>query len=309
MLTNLHLDVRPDEQGMRLDRLVLSRCPAVPRAMLLEAMDAGGVSLNGLPAPKGRKVRAGDIVTVLEVAERDDNRVTANSAVGLCVLREDDTWVAVDKPAGVPVHPLDRRETDTLANALVARYPEMAAVGDQPLMPGVLHRIDTATSGVVLAARTAQAYARLREQFRRHTVRKIYLALVHGRLDRPGRVDVSLVHRRAESHRMETVPARRPEAGRALRAVTEYEPLEQGGGLTLLRVVILTGVTHQIRCHLASIGHPLVGDALYGGAPAHDTAARMHLHAAEIAFRHPVSGTPETVLCPAPPDFGLGSGR
>jgi 23S rRNA pseudouridine1911/1915/1917 synthase len=305
MIKNIRIDVRPEEAGLRLDRLILGRWPDVPRALVAEAIALGAVGLNGKPALKGDKVQAGDRVAVSELTERSDVRVAPNPRLPLQVLYADEAVLAMDKPSGMPVHPLSHRETDTLANAMLARYPELAAVGDQPLMPGLVHRIDAATSGLVLAARTPAAYLCLREQFHRQTVRKLYLAVVRGGVNETGRIESQLIHRQGTQHRMEVLGDRQPPDGqRAMRAVTEFEPVRSDAAITLLRVTIFTGVTHQIRCQLASIGHPILGDDIYGPAENPPAPSRLYLHAAEIAFRHPTDDRPTTLTSPTPPEFG-----
>jgi 23S rRNA pseudouridine1911/1915/1917 synthase len=271
--------------------------------MIAEAVARGAATLNGRRARKGATVRAGDLVTVLELAEAPDVRVAPNPLLPLAVVYEDDAVLAVDKPAGMPVHPLSFREHDTLANAVVARYPGLSRVGGQPLMPAFVQRIDAATSGIVLAAKSDAAHANLRAQFRRQTVRKVYLAWVRGRVAAAGSLESMLVHTRDRRHRMAPL-AGRPAAGRrALRAVTQYEPLERRASLTLLRVTIFTGVTHQIRCQLASLGLPIEGDDIYGAPAAGTPPGRLMLHATEIGFLHPSDGRAVTLSCPPPPDF------
>jgi 23S rRNA pseudouridine1911/1915/1917 synthase len=306
MLRDCEIEVRVDEAGMRLDRVILGRFTGTSRALVLDAIERGAVRVNGRVAPKGQKLSAGDRVHVDEIAEQSDVRVTPNPDLPLCVIYEDDALLAMNKPAGLPVHPLDYRETDTLANAMIARYPALAAIGDHPLMPALLHRIDTATSGLVLAAKTAPAYAHLWDQFRRQTVRKVYLAVVQGQMSAEGRMESQLIHRPGEQHRMAVLGDRPPPAGqRPMRAVTAFEPLRSGGGLTLLQVTIFTGVTHQIRCQLAALGHPIVGDDLYGPAGTPPAAKRLFLHAAEIACRHPTDGRDVTLTCPPPQAFSV----
>ena len=304
MVRDGEIEVRDGEAGARLDRVILGRLAGVSRALVLDAIERGAVRVNGKAATKGLKVRPGDRIRIEQIPERADVRVAPNPQLALCVAYEDEALLAMDKPAGLPVHPLDFRETDTLANAMIARYPALAAIGGQPLMPALLHRIDTATSGLVLAAKTAPAYANLRRQFQRQTVRKIYLAVVQGEVTGGGQVESRLIHRTGDQHHMAVLGDRPPPAGqRPMRAVTAYEPLRSAGGLTLLRVTIFTGVTHQIRCQLAAIGHPIVGDDLYGPLGTPPAAERLFLHAAEIAFRHPTDARDVTLTCPPPPAF------
>ena len=181
-------------------------------------------------------------------------------------------------------------------------YPELAAVGDQPLMAGALHRIDTGTSGLVLAARTQEAFEKLRAQFVAQTVEKVYLALVEGHVAVPGRLAHELAHHPSLPH-CKMVDARSLAApDRRMRAETLNRPRELAGPYTLLEVTIRTGVTHQIRCQLALGGWPVVNDTLYGARPV-EGCGRHFLHALEARFAHPASGQLCRVRAPLTPDF------
>ena len=304
MLKNVSFEVAPAETALRLDRLLRSRFATVCRATVLEAIARGTVLVNGKPARKGDKVQSGDRICVIELAEQVDLRVLPNPELPLEVIYEDEALLGLNKPAGIPVHPLSFRETGTLANALVARYPELATVGNQPLVPALVHRIDTETSGLVLAAKTSTAYEKLREQFRRQTVGKQYLAIVRGIVSGPGKIESYLRHRRGKVHRMEAVADPADCASeRLMRAVTRYEPIATCEGMTLLRVTIHTGVTHQIRCQLALIGHPVLGDMLYGDRDTEIAVERLFLHAAGITLRHPLTAKILRLEVPAPVEF------
>ena len=287
--------------GERLDRQLLRLYPWLDRATAEELIDNGQIQLNGRPAKKGRRLESGDVLECRDVPEPEDLRLQPNPGLPLKILYEDTSLLALDKPAGQPTHPLRHSETDTLANALVARYPALAAIGADRLFPALLHRLDTQTSGLVLAAKTAAAYANLRAQFRRFTVQKHYLALVHGRVDKPGTLDAPLTHQTRSPCKMAV--ARNPDKvprSDLFAAQTAWIPLETGAEFSLLDVTIYTGVTHQIRCHLAAAGHPIAGDALYGSPLA---APRHWLHAARLICTHPATGKSLDVACPRPPDW------
>jgi 23S rRNA pseudouridine1911/1915/1917 synthase len=290
--------------GMRLDRFLAQRADC-PRAIVLEAIAAGRIRLNGRLASKGEKLERGDRLHVEELAQRADVRAAPDPSVPLSILHEDADLIVLDKPAGIPVHPLRLDELGTLANGLVARHPELAELGDRPLMAALLHRIDTDTSGIVLAARSAGAYSHVRGQFRRHEVEKTYLALVHGEVTSPGRIRSGLIHDRADRGRMivasEKTP-RRHEEHKPLLAVTSFRPLRQNRAeCTLLEVTIFTGVTHQIRCQLAHLGHPIIGDRTYGlDTPMDRQLPRHFLHAAAIALTHPGTNQSVRFECPLP---------
>ncbi len=299
--------------GERLDRHLLNAYPWLDRATVETLLAAGQIRLNGRPAKKGAKLTAGDVLDCRDVPEPADLKLQPNPDLPLEIVFEDDVVLALAKPAGMPTHPLRYAETDTLANALVARYPALAGIGDDRLFPALLHRLDTQTSGLVLAAKTAAAFANLRAQFRRFTVQKHYLALVHGRVEGPGSLAAPLTHQTRSPCKMAV--ARNPDkvATRNLFAAeTAWIPLETGREFSLLDVVIFTGVTHQIRCHLAAAGFPIAGDALYGSPglpsafrlpPSPSSPPRHWLHAARLICTHPATGKSLDVSAPLPPDW------
>ena len=303
--------------GIRLDAALLMRFPSTTRALVREACAAGDVKVNGRPTEKGRRLKGGETIEVVALPECADNRVQPNRAVAVRPLFEDEALLAFDKPAGIPVQPLSRHEADTLMNGVVARWPEVATVGDTPFMAGALHRIDADTSGLVLVARTQSAFEAMRAQFAAHTVEKTYLALVEGAVAAGGTLENDLVHdanlpycrmivRKVERGekvvRGETNPKGLKE-DRAMRAITTFRPLaltrrgmeEQ----TLLEVKIRTGVTHQIRAQLAAAGMHIVNDRLYGAFAVEDMVGHC-LHALAAAFVHPVSGVPCRIETPWP---------
>ncbi len=293
--------VSPGEEGQRLDAVLRARYASSSTSLVQHAIADGRVTVNGHAAPKGHKLRAGDDVQLARLAETSDQRVAPNPGLPLEILFADDDVVAANKPAGMDVHPLRLEERDTLANALVARWPELAGIGDQPLVAGVVHRIDGGTSGLVLAARTAGAFAALRAQFAAQTVRKEYCALVMGAVEQGGKLVHELAHQPWRRGRL--VDARRlRDAERPMHAETTYQPVRRVGPYTLLDVTIFTGVTHQIRCQLALAGYPIVGDTLYGG-PAIDDFPRHFLHASAIALAHPRTGAPLRIEAPLTPDL------
>lgn len=301
MIHHTQFEVPAAEAGQRLDAAVRAHFPSSTAALVRRAIEAGNIAVQGRDATKGDKVRAGEVVVVKQLAESADLRVAPNPALPLEILFLDADLVAVNKPAGMAVHPLRPEETDTLANALVARYPEIAELGDQPLLGGVVHRIDTDTSGLVLAARTASAFAALRAQFAARQVRKTYLALASGFVKQDVELEHDLAHHPTCRGRMVDARSLRvPE--RPMHAVTALRVLRRVGEYTLLEVTIFTGVTHQIRCQLALIDHPLLGDTLYHG-PALPGFPRHFLHAAAIAFVHPRTGEAARIEASLTPDL------
>lgn len=287
--------------GGRLDRQLLHLYPWLDRATVQELIDRGRILLNGQPARKGAKLAPGDVLECRDIPEPADLRLQPNPVLPLAVLFEDACVLALDKPAGQPTHPLRFTETNTLANALITRFPALADIGENRLFPALLHRLDTQTSGLVLAAKTPAAYANLRAQFRRFTVQKHYTALVHGRVEKPGVLETPLTHQTRTPCKMAVVrnPDKVPKND-CFAAKTAWVPLETGREFSLLDVTIYTGVTHQIRCHLAAAGHPIAGDSLYGSPLA---APRHWLHAARLICTHPVTGRSLDLACPLPADW------
>ena len=297
------------EGVVRLDAALLSAFPATTRAFVREAVESGQVLVNGRRAAKGLKLRGGERIDVISLAEASDNTVAPDPSVRLRTLFEDDHLLAFDKPAGMPVQPLARTETGTLMNGVAARYPECIPLGDRPLMAGALHRIDADTSGLVLVARTAAAFDALRAQFSEQTVKKTYLALVEGTVAVGGTLENDLVHdptlpfcrmvdiRRARLNEQEKSRLR------PLHAVTNFRPIgrtfEENEERTLLEVTIFTGVTHQIRAQLALAGMHIVNDRLYGAFAVENQTGHC-LHALAAKFRHPASGDETEIRTPLP---------
>jgi len=299
--------------GTRLDRHLLNTYPWLDRTTVLELIATGAVTRHGARLSKGTKLSDGDTLDCRNIPDPEDLNLRPNPDLPLTVLYEDDSLLAFDKPAGQPTHPLRYSETDTLANAILARYPGLADIGGNRLFPALLHRIDTQTSGLVLAAKTPAAYAALRSQFRRFTVEKHYTALVHGIVKSEGRLDAPLTHqtrspcKMAVVHNLDKVPE-----NHRFDAMTAWVPLETGREIALLDVTIFTGVTHQIRCHLATAGHPVVGDFLYGSSAIPSVSSlqspvssRHWLHASRISLSHPATGNPLKISCLLPADWPL----
>ena len=304
-----------EEGGVRLDAAVLHAFPTTTRAFVREAISQGTVTVGGRRAEKGLKLRGGETVCVKSLLEADDNLV---APAGDCPppLFEDAALLAFDKPAGMPVQPLTCRETGTLMNAVATRYPECRALGpdltrlgESPLMAGALHRIDADTSGLVLVARTAEAFVNLREQFAAQAVRKTYLALVEGSVAVGGTLENDLVHDptlpfcRMIDFRHNRLTRAQCARLKPMRAVTQFRPLahatEENEERTLLEVTIATGVTHQIRAQLALAGMHIVNDRLYGAFAVEGQRGHC-LHALAASFAHPSSGAPAEIRTPCP---------
>jgi 23S rRNA pseudouridine1911/1915/1917 synthase len=277
--------------GQRLDEF-LAAALAVGRRTA--ARLAARSRVDGRQAHKGDRVRAGAAVTVPHV----DVAADAPPDRAPTVLRETASVLVLDKPAGLPTVALRGAGGDSLAARLARHFPECAGVG-APGESGLVHRLDTGTSGLLLAARSAAAYRALRAGFRAHQVSKEYLALVAGRLEHPVRVDAPIGQHRGALRRVRAlatpVPAARRYAARA--ACTDVAPEDLLPDATVVRARTATGARHQIRVHLASIGHPLLGDPLYGRAT--DDEGFL-LHASRIEWIDPATGAPAIDEAPLP---------
>ena len=275
--------VLPDDAASdRLDRAV-ARAFNVSRGRAMDWIACDRVRVDGRRAAKGQPVGPG---ARLSVRLPPPDAPVPQPELAIRIVHADAQVVVADKPAGMPSHPLKPGETGTAANALVGRFPELAKVGAAAREGGLVHRLDTDTSGLLLFARTAGAHASLRAQFTARTVEKGYLALVAGELHASGEVDLPLAHDPHDARKVRA--ASDPEWAQlhsARPALTRFTPVKLCAGFTLLEVEIATGVLHQIRAHLAFIGHPLAGDALYGG-PELPGLARHFLHAARLSFLH-----------------------
>ncbi|HET8549213.1 MAG TPA: RluA family pseudouridine synthase [Bryobacteraceae bacterium] len=281
------------ESGKRLDHVLQARLTGPSRSRIQQWIKAQRVRVNGHTARSSHLVRAGDEIDV-EPVEPPPLRAVPED-IPIAVLYSDEDLVAIDKPAGMVVHAGAGRHSGTLVNALLHHFRALSAVGGED-RPGIVHRLDRDTSGVVLVARTDAAHRALARQFAGRAVDKTYLALVQGVLRQEhGHVRSAITRDPVRRTRMTT----RAERGRA--AHTEYRVLRRFAGHTLLEVRIHTGRTHQIRVHLASIGHPVAGDTLYGAA--RTPHGRFFLHAKRIAFTSPTTGERVIVEAGLPPEL------
>jgi 23S rRNA pseudouridine1911/1915/1917 synthase len=290
----VRLTAEIDDAGKRLDQVVHGRMPEYSRSRIQEWIKGGRVLVNGNAARPSHVVRAGESIDV-EPAEAPPLHATAEE-IPLDVLYEDRDVVAIDKPAGMVVHAGAGIHSGTLVNALLHRFATLSNVGGA-LRPGIVHRLDRFTSGVLLVAKNDSAHQSLAGQFSGRQVEKVYLALVHGTVKREsGRIERPIARDPVRRIRMTA----RLDEGRA--AWSEYRVLRRFAGYTLLEVRIGTGRTHQIRVHLSSIGHPVVGDTLYG-APGNSNLGRYFLHAHRIRFHRPHTGEAVEVVSPLPPEL------
>jgi 23S rRNA pseudouridine1911/1915/1917 synthase len=285
----------PADAGKRLDHFLQQRLPEQSRSRLQAWIKAGRVLVDGVPARASQPLREGCAVEATPIEPPPLHALPEDIPVS--ILYEDDDVIAIDKPAGMVVHAGAGVHSGTLVNALLHRFGSLSGVGGE-LRPGIVHRLDRYTSGVLLVAKNDTAHRALAAQFSGRAIEKIYLALVHGRVAREtGRIDRPIARDPVRRTRMTS----RLTSGRA--AWSEYTVLRRFKGFTYLQVRIGTGRTHQIRVHLSSIGHPVAGDKLYGAPGDPNRSGRFFLHSHSITFRRPADGTPVTVVSPLPEDL------
>jgi len=278
----------------RLDRYLAARFAGFSRSALQRWIDEGLVQVDGRPAKASQKVAKGQRIRVAVPPPAPEDLVPEPRP--LDILYEDADLVLLNKPPGEVVHPAPGHPTGTLVQALLAHCTDLTGVGGR-LRPGIVHRLDKDTSGLLLVAKNDRAFRALQEQFKAREVRKAYLALVHGHLREPaGRIEAPIGRDPRSRQRMAVVPGGRP-------AVTRYRVLRTVGPYTLVLALPVTGRTHQVRVHFAFLGHPVAGDALYGPRRGPFPFPRQFLHAWCLGFRHPSTGEWMQVQAPLPADL------
>ncbi|MEW5900790.1 MAG: RluA family pseudouridine synthase, partial [Acidobacteriota bacterium] len=281
--------------GQRLDVFLSSHLPEISRSQAHKLIEEQKVRLNGTWTKSSHRLRDGDIIEV-EVSEKTRSYLVPEN-IPLDIIFADEDIIVLNKPAGLVVHPGAGVAQGTLVNALLFHFPGIEAVG-HPERPGIVHRLDKETSGVMVVARSPKAYAELKRQFKSREVEKVYLGLVWGRISEPeGRIDWALG--RHPRHRQKiSVRTKRPKA-----ALTLYSVKKILQEFTLLEIKPVTGRTHQIRVHFAASGHPVVGDTRYGGKDKAGRFARLYLHAWHIVFAHPATKALSEFYAPLPAEF------
>jgi 23S rRNA pseudouridine1911/1915/1917 synthase len=289
--SHLTLSVTAEESGERLDAFLATRVEGWSRARLQRLIDDADVLVNGLTVKPSHKIRAGDEIEIELTASLEES--FAPEDIPLEVVHEDNDLVVVNKPAGMVVHPAAGISSGTLANALAFHFRELSTAGGIA-RPGIVHRLDKGTSGLMVVAKNESAHENLANQFRAREVFKSYIALVHGQIEkRKGEIDQPIARDPRNRIRMAVVRGGRP-------ALSLYRRRESFNRFTLLDVELKTGRTHQIRVHLAAMKNPVVGDEVYGGGRDKTIADgeirrsvsklnRQFLHAAELRFIHPVT--------------------
>ncbi len=298
-MTDVRADLPDALAGDRLDRVV-ALLGDLPRSVAAELVDAGEVRVDGVVRTRrADRLEAGQEVAFRVPDRPEDTGVEADAGVAVVIVHEDAHVLVVDKPPGLVVHPGAGNPTGTLVHGLLARYPELEGVGE-PFRPGIVHRLDRDTSGLLVVARTVEAHQALTDALRDRTVTRRYRALVWGLVEEPrGQVDAPIGRSPKDPTRMGVVVGGR-EARTTYEVVERYAlPVE----CTQVLCHLETGRTHQIRVHLQAIGHPVVGDPRYGGARESFPAPRQFLHAEHLAFRHPVTGESLAFDSPLPPDL------
>ena len=298
----LRLEVTDEHAGERLDHCITAVLPDRSRSQIQRLVRDGHVLLNQKPVRSSHAVHPGDIIDLEIPAPAPATPVP--EALPITIVHDDADLVVVDKPAGMVVHPAVGHTGGTLVNALLHHVQGLSGIGGEQ-RPGIVHRLDRGTSGLMVVAKYDAAHAELSRQFADREVEKEYVTLVWGLLNTGRRIDAPLGRDPANRQKMST------RARRARSAVTRVTATERLRGLTLVKIAIATGRTHQIRVHLNSIGHPVVGDALYGGVRRHlaadhralATLDRPFLHAARLAFTHPRDSRRVEFTAPLPDDL------
>jgi len=284
--------LKADSAGVRLDLFIVQNLPELSRSFIQKLIEDGHVTLNGKPARAGLKLKEGDAVCIT-IPPPEPSELLAED-IPISIIYEDGDLLVVDKPAGMTTHPAPGNPSHTLVNAVLSHLPALPE-SDNPARPGIVHRLDKDTSGLILIAKTRGALADLSAQFKSREVNKAYVALVKGKVIPPrGIVDAPIGRDRAHRQKMAVTDSGRP-------ARTAYTVLKVYEGYTLVEARPETGRTHQIRVHFASVGHPVVGDIIYGAKS--ELVGRQFLHAQKLSFRLPSTGKTVEFTSPLPPDL------
>ena len=295
------LTVAPEEAGARADAYLAERT-GLTRSAVVRLLESGSIRINGAPADKKYKMKAGDLCTVLLPEVEPDEALPED--IPLDVVYEDSDLIVVNKPKGMVVHPAPGNPTGTLVNALLYHCKgSLSGIGGV-LRPGIVHRIDKDTEGLLVVAKNDRSHLYLAERIKTHEIRRVYYAIVHGNFrEDSGTVDAPIGRHPVDRKRMAVI--RDPDK-RAREAITHWTVLERFGAFTLVRCELETGRTHQIRVHMSHIGHPLMGDTLYGGGKSRFEAQHKRwidgqcLVACELLLTHPADGRELHLRVPMP---------
>lgn len=315
----IRIRIRRKLPGRRLDKYLHGRFPRLSRTMIQKLIKSGDITVNGRPTKPSYEMEAGDEVDLVIPPPEPYELIPEN--IPLEIIYEDDYLLAINKPIGIICHPARATQSGTIANAL-AYYARTLSTGSDAFRPGIVHRLDKNTSGVMIVAKTDEAHWRLSRQFEQRTTQKVYLGVVHGNLE----LDADEISAPIAAH--PSVHDRYVVSGVAARlggrfqrnlgkeAVTRYEVVERYGAFCLVRLYPKTGRTHQLRVHMSHIGHPMVGDPFYGGShvslsaitgrpgdPTEPIMTRQALHAWKLIVRHPIRETALELSAEPPEDM------
>jgi 23S rRNA pseudouridine1911/1915/1917 synthase len=279
--------------GERLDKFLAASLPELSRSQAQHLIQSGRVQAAGRRLKANTRLPAGTSLTI--ILPPSESSPLEAQAIPLDIIFEDEHLIAINKPAGLVVHPGAGRTQNTLVNALINRYPEIIEL--DPKRPGIVHRLDKGTSGVIIVARSTLALQNLQKQFKARQVEKIYHALVHGHPQAPvGLIDVPIGRHPQHRQKMAPLPDGKP-------ARTSYKVLETFTNFSLLELRPETGRMHQIRVHLAWLGHPVAGDTIYGRRKKNHLFSRPFLHASQLSLHHPLTNHPLTFAALLPHDL------
>lgn len=292
------LSVPEGVAGERIDS-ALTRVLGLSRTAIVRLLEDGDITSSGSQLSKSDRVFAGQVIEVLMPDQTPKDPIPLTPIAGLTVIYNDDDIVVIDKPVGCAAHPSPGWTGPTVVGALMAAGYTITTSGPAE-RAGIVHRLDAGTTGLMIVAKNEKSYLALKEMFRSHQIEKTYHALVQGHMDpATGTIDAPIDRHPKEDHRFAVVASGKE-------SITHYEVIEFYRAVSLVKVELETGRTHQIRVHFSAVGHPLVGDTIYGADPVLGKKMQMSrpwLHALELRFNHPVSAMPLTLRAPYPPDL------
>lgn len=312
MIKNEFFTVDGAEAGKRLDTCVHNRFPELSKRTIQSSIKSGNILLNGKPAKKGDNLSANDEIKILEIPQPQDLLPVGNPELSIEIIYGNKDFFALNKPPGMPCHPISADEKNTVVNFILHRYPETSGFGFSAMEPALLHRIDINTSGILLGAKNETAFKNIRKLMAEKKIKKTYLALVLGEMENDINIDFPLMHHEKDKRKMKALQKaseiKKSELSKKLfNAKTGLRIVKKLKGYTLVEAQIFTGVMHQIRCHLASIKHPVAGDWIYQSSRQrkHDILKpdRHLLHSGEVLLPPYVTGEWKTIKAPLPEDF------
>ncbi|MFA5029778.1 MAG: RluA family pseudouridine synthase [Patescibacteria group bacterium] len=322
MIENITI-INSNSQGQRLDKFLVEKLPELSRSQIQKAIKDGLALVNDKKVTVHHFLKAGDVVKIIPLSSKEgpgggsESREKKNKpskplpaspwkGAGPKIIADEPEFLIIEKPAGLLVHPTEKGETDTLADWLIAKYPKLKKIGEDPSRPAIVHRLDKEVSGLMLIPKTQEAFDYFKNQFKKHTIVKKYSTLVCGQIAAAeGEIDLPI----GRSKNKAGLFAAKPHSQwgeKDKKAVTRFKVIKKFKNYTLLEVEILTGRTHQIRVHMLALGHPVLGDQLYGKKPTNKktktTPERIFLHATRLAFSDQ-QGQPREFISPWPAEL------